>query len=429
MVLVLQGAQAAALVECTNRAGWRPSDEQIRNIIGGFYSDSLCNANLSGVDLSEAALAGIDLSGAMLAGADLSGANLYQANLAGADLSHADLTAANLSFTNLSQANLTYATVREASLFLAILNGADLTSADFSEASLIIARMDNAQLVETNLRNSHANGVSFSNAQLVLTDLTNARFTGVDLTDALYEPASAPATGYLVGITGLTSLRFNPGHQSGLVALSKSFQAAGLRQQEREIAYALYHGLTRHALNGNRESPQEGLLERFLGDPAVVFEGAFQLVFFEWTTAWGLHPGRALLIMFGLMLMMTLVYAVPIAYRAPNETNRHGIFLVWPRDRIVTHDKGISAAEDIRVEHLHTNWISAWPWALYFSILSTFHIGWRELNVGTWLNRMQLTEFGLRGRGWPRLLSGIQSLISVYLLAMWALTYFGRPFQ
>lgn len=31
--------------------------------------------------------------------------------------------------------------------------------------------------------------------------------------------------------------------------------------------------------------------------------------------------------------------------------------------------------------------------------------------------------------GWARTVSGIQSLLSVYLLAIWALTYFGRPFE
>ena len=68
-------------------------------------------------------------------------------------------------------------------------------------------------------------------------------------------------------------------------------------------------------------------------------------------------------------------------------------------------------------------------WGLYFSMLSAFHIGWRDLNVGTWITRIQPTEFALRGRGWVRIASGLQSLMSVYLVAMWVLTYFGRPFQ
>ena len=68
-------------------------------------------------------------------------------------------------------------------------------------------------------------------------------------------------------------------------------------------------------------------------------------------------------------------------------------------------------------------------WSLYFSLLSAVHIGWRDLNVGNWIARMQPKEFTLRATGWVRVVSGIQSLIGVYLIALWALTYFGRPFE
>jgi hypothetical protein len=67
--------------------------------------------------------------------------------------------------------------------------------------------------------------------------------------------------------------------------------------------------------------------------------------------------------------------------------------------------------------------------SLYFSLLSTFHIGWREFNVGSWMVRMQPREYTLRATGWVRMVSGIQSPLSVYLLALWILTYFGRPFE
>jgi hypothetical protein len=62
-------------------------------------------------------------------------------------------------------------------------------------------------------------------------------------------------------------------------------------------------------------------------------------------------------------------------------------------------------------------------------MLSAFHIGWRELSIGTWLSRLQPREYALRAEGLPRVISGAQSLLSVYLIAIWALTYFGRPFQ
>jgi hypothetical protein len=37
-------------------------------------------------------------------------------------------------------------------------------------------------------------------------------------------------------------------------------------------------------------------------------------------------------------------------------------------------------------------------------------------------------EYDLKAVGWARTVSGFQSLLSVYLIALWVLTYFGRPF-
>jgi hypothetical protein len=74
-------------------------------------------------------------------------------------------------------------------------------------------------------------------------------------------------------------------------------------------------------------------------------------------------------------------------------------------------------------------WRFALRYALYFSLLSAFSIGWKDFNVGSWIARVQGREYALRATGWVRVVSGLQSLLSVYLLAIWALTYFGRPFQ
>src|SRR6185369_17274520 len=40
--------------------------------------------------------------------------------------------------------------------------------------------------------------------------------------------------------------------------------------------------------------------------------------------------------------------------------------------------------------------------ALFFSVLSAFHLGWRDLNVGSWISRLQRREYTLRGTGWVR---------------------------
>ncbi len=86
-------------------------------------------------------------------------------------------------------------------------------------------------------------------------------------------------------------------------------------------------------------------------------------------------------------------------------------------------------AKAAEVSRFHRQGILIAFWhAFYFSVLSAFHIGWRDFNVGNWITRLQPTETILRPRGWVRVISGIQSLLSVYLLALWALVYFGRPF-
>jgi len=62
-------------------------------------------------------------------------------------------------------------------------------------------------------------------------------------------------------------------------------------------------------------------------------------------------------------------------------------------------------------------------------LLSTFQMGWREIDVGSWITRIQPRECTLRATGWFRAVSGAQDLFSVFLLALSTLTYFGCPFE
>ena len=99
-----------------------------------------------------------------------------------------------------------------------------------------------------------------------------------------------------------------------------------------------------------------------------------------------------------------------------------GIYKVWSKERVAKVGRD-------EPERVHATRFAAFLYALYFSLLTAFHFGWRDLNVGNWIARMQRREYALRATGWVRVISGVQSLISVYLIAMWVLTYFGRPFE
>ncbi len=211
--------------------------------------------------------------------------------------------------------------------------------------------------------------------------------------------------------------------------LREVLRESGLRNLEREATFAIEHGRTRYALAGYGERAEYIRGKLVKKDVGAQIEGVFKRAFFEWTTDYGLHYGRPLLILVILIPVMAVsFYLGPLVI--PQKTgHQHGIYRVLPKGRLVTTEGRDATADDEAVARLTVRLGRALLFALYFSLLSSFRIGWRDLNLGSWLTRLQFREYDLRGRGWARLVSGLQSLVSVYLLTMWALTYFGRPFQ
>lgn len=324
------------IYECAHPKDWQPTEEQLQTILNAHEKwierlgpvnpsvpgrANLCNAHLSGADLRNAKLMFADMSRAELYEANLSGADITGADLIEARLSRANLSKAKLGSAHMSRANLSKANLSEASLGGANLSGVQLGLADMSEAVLIDADLTEADLTAVDLRA----------AGLLRTNIQNAKFSLVKLDGAMYEPTSAPSKGHLTGLSGLESVWFRPGAHSGLVLLRSALQEVGLRDLEREATFALEHVRTIHALKGWRLGaevlfePSDGFGETFgrsmiksrdfiVSNPdfGARIEGVLRLVFFEWTTGYGLYPSRALMIVIGLMVMMTLVEVVSI---------------------------------------------------------------------------------------------------------------------
>ena len=406
---------------CPHPKGWRPTEEELQRILslhnqwaeehsGLLFRGVLLElgardprrANLCNVDLR-----GFKLNNANLSGAQLNGANLYTAELKNAYLRMAELNGADLIGAKLNNADLADAK----------LNDANLSSAELNDAKLYSAELNNASLFFADLKNARLNGAVLKGAKLSSAYLTGASLAAVDLTGAVYAPASAgPPDAFVEGIMGLQTVAFPRGQESGLMQLRDLLQKAGLRELEREVTFAIEYGRTRHAIADWRQNF------------GAAVEGVFRVMAFDWTTGYGLYPGRALKIIFVVWLLLILVYFWPIRL-TPEQSFGAGIYQVWPSDRIETNGGKISVGEPIKINRLQCGTLAAIGRAGYFSLLSAFHIGWRDLNVGTWIARVQPREYALRATGWVRVISGIQSLLSVYLLAMWALAYFGRPFQ
>jgi hypothetical protein len=125
-----------------------------------------------------------------------------------------------------------------------------------------------------------------------------------------------------------------------------------------------------------------------------------------------------------MIIVLALVAYVPALRRG------HCIYRIWPSGRVEAAGDETTLATGDKVEMLQPRGLgSTLGYALLFSLISAFQIGWRELNVGNWIARLARFEYVLKPVGWTRTIAGIQSLVSLYLVAIWALTYFGRPFQ
>ena len=348
--------------------------------LGAFLEEpNLGFAELQGADLHKANLQGANLHKANLQGANLQGANLQGANLRGAKLQGAELRRANLQGADLRRAKLQKAKLRSADLQKADLEAADLAGTKFQFADLRGANLQYGKLA----------GATFLKAKL-----SNASFLGVNLKDLeIFEPL-APKD-----------------FPEGLVSVREKFKKAGDREEERYLTFLIKR-------NERRTAPG--------------IESAFSYILFEATSDWGFAPRRPLKILGWLILIFWFVYLYPIA-QPPKHSGKGGIYQIWPEGRLdqkSTADEETALAEEAMVHRFHrTNILQIYWYAFYFSLLSAFNIGWRELNVGSWIARLQSREYTMRPRGWVRVVSGIQSLISVYLVAMWALVYFGRPFE
>jgi hypothetical protein len=325
-------------------------------------------------------------------GADLRCADLTRAGLSGADLEHASLTGANLSGAELFDANLTQGVLigselRNAYLWHANLTGADLTDADLSEADLSAA----------DLKSANASFAAFH----------RARFEPRDVTDF-----------QILGATGLSSLTFRSPYAA--TRLRKTAKEFALRSEERELTSAIHKSQLARA----------PLYSRLFEDFALGGK----------LTDYGAHPWSALVLMILPIPVFALAYTpalspggagIWVVYftdgvlekkeRSARITNRYPFLRPFPR-RTSTQSTTGAPTRAVRLRR-------GAAIALQFSLLSAFQIGWHEFNIGSWITRLQTRGYTLRGTGWVRRVAGLQSLLSVYLLALWAITYFGNPFE
>lgn len=321
-----------------------------------------------------------------------------RAYLCEADLSHIDLSKTDLRFAILRGANLAFADLSETNLRNVNLSGAHLWGAILRKVDLTFADLSGADLRRADLSGSNLWRANFSGMGLRVANLDSVTFE--------LKPGALPLIPDIALAENLSRMQFDESPHS-LVELRDAFKKAGFRQQEREITYAIEHTRRKKQMFG-----EEGTAEKV--------KGFFKFILFELTCDYGMSPGRPLWTMVGIFLIFFIPYMIAL-----NTQGRAGLWQDWQKDRVLKDDgqEGPIRLHADRCKHRGI-WI-----AIYFSLLSAFHVGWREFNVGQWIIRMQPHEYTLKATGWVKSVSSIQSLISVYLLALSVLSYFGRPFE
>ncbi|HET9843325.1 MAG TPA: pentapeptide repeat-containing protein [Gammaproteobacteria bacterium] len=431
------------------------------NLCGTLLSNiNLSKVNLHGVDLSYASLQNAqleqaDLSRAILVKTNLSGANLQSSFLQAADLTQANLTRAQLQnsiFHNtvLIKANLTHAILEGIQLQYANVDSANLAHVQGKEANFNFAKISNAnfyhsQLNDAQFEHSVAIFTNFNKASLKKTNfkksnLQHATFIGADLTNALmqdtdisqvnFHQANLREMEYYPTLDGLPNLdalskskNFATMHFSekgfgplSLLKLQLAYQKKGLRAPERLITSML----KQHEMQRNFN---QGGFHTLLG--------ILQYIFFYLPCEFGLDPMRPLWIGFAFFMLATIPYYLSLGSQSPYA----GILIQWPSKR--DHNYLLEASYQHFVKIYPTD-----PWiiasikryrmvltALYLSLLSSLKIGFDDFNLAHWITYMQSREYNLIPRGWVRSLAGFQAIFCAYLLLLWAITLFGRPFE
>jgi hypothetical protein len=252
----------------------------------------------------------------------------------------------------------------------------DFGEADLTEAKLYRADLRGANLTDTSLKDAgldHAvvNGAYF---QLRRDGLPNLRTFGL--------------------ASGLSDLTFtdDPG---ALVELRNAFREAGMTEAASEVNFAMRHTQRLHSHS---------------------FPERVGLLAVEWPCAYGLKPGRPLII----LVVAILAFFVPYYFALRDSGRPAGIWKTWPDGH---RPKSQADEPDVRLTARGPKRLG---WALYFSLVSAFNVGWEDLNVSTWIERMQPEEFELKATGWVRVVAGAQSLLGVCMVALAIMSYFGH---
>jgi hypothetical protein len=360
-------------------------------------------------------------------------AKLDQANLEGADFHGEVLSDAWLSSTKLARADLDGANLERAFLPEAILTDADLSGANLEHATLYRANLNNANLEGANLTDADLQRANLAHTLLIESELTRARIRDANLDGAIFELKALPDLREISRAGNLELLTYanNP---DCLIQLRKQFEDAGFREQARKITYALKRREVELCWEkGTSRRLPDGQIRPILLSSDSIFANCSSFIlnktFLDWTCQYGLSPGRPLALALVLWFLCSLLY-----FWSVHGSGATGLFRIYPEDPprnpgAKGHSVRISSTDQRRrtkqagfLQSLRSE-SRLLRVSMFFSLMSAFNIGFRDINFGRWLRLLTRQEFDIKAVGWARVVAGWQSLISVYLIALWVVSF------
>jgi hypothetical protein len=168
------------------------------------------------------------------------------------------------------------------------LIGADLAGKRFNKVKLPLLNLSYSSIGSANLEDKTLIGAIFSYSSMLGTNLKGALVTNASFYDVEFQPSELPNVESMATAKGLSSLTWR-NNASKIFALRDGLKLTDRRGAAREVNYAIRH------------------TERVRSD---AFTSVFELIFFEFGSAWGLRPYRLPLILLFMALYTALIYGL-----------------------------------------------------------------------------------------------------------------------
>ncbi len=372
-----------------------------------IYSDGdFSNANLRSIDCRGARFYNCDFSNADLSSSKLDQSIFVNCSFNDAIMNHASFRLSVFVNSDLSYCDLTSATLFRAAFVNSILDNSDMSNSNCSET--LFSDMSeyykifgwNKKVYGDSITNVEKRITSLRNANMKNTNIRNSYFQKSMITGLLFEADSLPIIQEMSRAKGLKSLRYDT-DPSKLVALKDAFAKNGYRQIEREITCALQRS----------------------------HQNIFGRVFLDLPFEYGANLSRPFQIVLFIYLICTPLYYIFFHF------NKCGKFKIifFNTDGKISDDflaKSYSSAQRQGEKISLLKWeLILWKNAIVFSLLNTFNLSFREVDIGKWIQKLLPRKREYHTFGPIRSLAGFQSILCVLLMVFGIIFYFGRIFN